>query len=85
MFVASREDDGAGFIADEALGDESGAKVVGRGGSPFVQDGVGRQHLRHQGVTVGSRFQLIHFREYRFSLRRFLHNTTPFLLLIRRH
>jgi len=72
LFVASGEDDGAGVVADEALGDDSGFDVMGRGGSRFVHDGVGGQDLSHQGVTVGSRFELIHFGEDGFSLCRFV-------------
>ena len=76
MFVASGEDDGAGVVADEALGDDSGFEVVCGRGSRFVYDGVGGQDLSHQRVTVGSRFELIHFGEHGFSLCGFV----PFLL-----
>ena len=72
MFIARGEDDGAGVVADEALGDESGTNVVRRRGSSLLQHSVGGQHLCNQSVTVGSRFQLIHFGENRFSLGRFL-------------
>lgn len=47
LFVASGEDDGAGVVADEALGDDSGFDVMGRGRSRFVHDGVGGQDLSH--------------------------------------
>jgi len=72
LFVASGEDDGAGVVADEALGDDSGFDVMGRGRSRFVHDGVGGQDLGHQRVTVGSGFELIHFGEDGFSLGRFV-------------
>lgn len=73
LFVASGEDDSSSIITDEALGDESGFEVTSRGGSRFVYNGVGGQNLSDQGVTVGSRFELIHFGEDRFSLWGLVH------------
>lgn len=83
MFVASGEKDGASLVADEAFGDESGTKVLrGSGGPSFLQNSFGGDDLNDQGVTVGSRFQVIHFDEHRLPLGGFVSSSC---LLIRCH
>lgn len=84
MFVASGEKDRAGLVADKALGDESGTEILrgGSGGTAFLQDGVGGDDFNDQGVTVGSRFEVIDFDEHRLPLCGFVRGS---FLLIRCH
>ena len=86
MFIASSKDDSAGLVADEALSDESGTKVPRSGRSALLQNGIGGQDLRDQGVTGGSGFELIHFGEDRLSFCGFAVSSAFLLLLrVRRH
>lgn len=80
LFVASREDDGPGLVADEALGDPGGAQLTSGGGAALVDNGVGFQHLDREGVAARPGLQLIHLREHRLPLRA---SCSP--LLLRRH
>ena len=64
LFVACGEDDGAGLVANEALGEPSLAEVD-RGGATLLQDRIRVHHLRRQSVTARPRLQLLHLCEHR--------------------
>lgn len=61
MFVAGGEDDGAGVIPDEALGDARRAGGSGRGGARTraAGDGGGADDLDGEGVAGGAGPELV--------------------------
>lgn len=83
MFVARGEDDGAGVVAEEALGDTSMAEVGG-GGVSLLEHRVGADHLDDESVAAGPWLQLVHLGEHRLPLGR-LGPFVAVLLRRRRH
>lgn len=79
LFVAGGEDDGPGFVADDAFGD-SGLSEVDGGGAALLQHRLGGDDLDGEGVAARPRLQLVHLRKYRLSHARF---RAPALLLLR--
>lgn len=59
LLVAGGEDDGAGVVPDDALGDPGLAKMVGDG-SALGQDGVGADDIDSECVAGGAWLQLLH-------------------------
>lgn len=58
LFVARGEEDGAGVVADEALGDAGAAEVGGCGGT-LLEDGAGGEDAGGEGVAAGLGEQLV--------------------------
>lgn len=69
MIVARGEDDGAGLVPNDALGDSALAKVLGD--RPALrQYGVGADNLDGEGVASRAGLQLVDLLEFRFPERR---------------
>ena len=66
LFVTSGEDDRAGIVADEALGNAGLAKVLGHR-STLLQHSVRIQDLHGESVTVRPRLEAIDLDEHRLS------------------
>lgn len=64
MLVAGGEDDGAGVVPDDALGDPRLAKMVGDGAA-LGQDSVGADDIDGECVAGRTRPQLLHLLELR--------------------
>lgn len=69
LFVPGGEDDHAGFVSDDALGDARGASARRGGGAPLLEHRFGADHLHDQGVAARARLELIYLRENRFPQR----------------
>jgi hypothetical protein len=69
LLVAGGEDDGAGVVPDDALGDPGLAKMVGDG-SALGQDGVGANDIDSERVAGGAGLQLLHLLELGLPQRR---------------
>lgn len=72
LLVAGAAEDGAGLVADKALGDPSGpsrrARV--RTGAGLLGDGLGAEHLNDERVARRGWPELVHFHEHWLPLRR---------------
>lgn len=64
MLVAGGEDDGAGVVPDDALGDPRLAKMVGDGAA-LGQDSIGADDIDGECVAGRTRPQLLHLLELR--------------------
>lgn len=68
MIVASGEEDGSGFVSDEALGDSIRSEVRRRSGVRFLRNGGLADDFDGQGVSARAWFELIDFDEDWFLL-----------------
>lgn len=62
MLIPCGEEDAAGLVADEALGD-AGLAEAGGGGAALVEDSGGGEDLDGEGVTGGAGLELVDLRE----------------------
>lgn len=73
LLVAGGEEDAAGLVADEALGDLGGPRRRAGGGSAgaaLLEDGIGAEHFGDERVAGRAGLQLLHLDEHRLPLRR---------------
>jgi hypothetical protein len=72
LLVAGGEQDAAGLVADEALGDPRGTRrrARSRGGAALLDHGLGAEHLGDERVAARAGLELVHLDEHRLPLRR---------------
>jgi hypothetical protein len=73
LLVAGGEEDAAGLVADEALGDPGGPRRragSGSAGAALLEDCLGAEHLGDERVAGRAGLELVHLDEHRLPLRR---------------